>query len=97
MNLCLEEQEFLGELAEVGHDDSIFKRDHVFVQLNFKLKTGKLQVEITNLIGSKMVLLSAAFSVLYLSVSIVSIVNMYSCLFMVCTIPEWQLKSAIAY
>lgn len=72
----LEEQEFLGELAEVGHDDSLFKRDHVFVKLNFKLKSGKLQVEITNLIGSKMVLSSAPFIFVELSVSNGSIVNM---------------------
>ena len=49
----LEEEEFLGELAEAGQDESVFKRDHVFVQLNFKLKCGKLQVENTNQFGSK--------------------------------------------
>eukprot|EP00112_Aurelia_sp_Birch-Aquarium-sp1_P018438 Seg440.2 transcript_id=Seg440.2/GoldUCD/mRNA.D3Y31 product="Vacuolar protein sorting-associated protein 13D" protein_id=Seg440.2/GoldUCD/D3Y31 len=43
-----EEEEFLGELAEVGNDDSLFKRDHVFVQLNFKLNSGKLQVKTTS-------------------------------------------------
>jgi len=52
--ISAEEQEFLGELAEVGHNESLFKRDHVFVQLNFKLKSGKLHVETTNLIGSCM-------------------------------------------
>ena len=44
-----EEEEFLGELAEAGNDDSLFKRDHVFFQLNFKLNSGKLQVKTTSL------------------------------------------------
>ena len=52
--LCAEEQEFLGELVEGGQDNSVFKRDHVFVQLNFKLKSGRLQVETTNVIGSEL-------------------------------------------
>eukprot|EP00794_Sanderia_malayensis_P015340 gene15340-16917_t len=44
-----EEQEFLGELAEGGMDDSIFKRDHVFVKLNFKLNSGILRIKTTTL------------------------------------------------
>ena len=48
----LEEEEFLGELADTGQNDSLFKRDSVFVQLHFKLNSGKMQVLTTNVAGS---------------------------------------------
>ncbi len=44
-----EEEEFLGEMAEAGYDDSLFKRDHVFVKLNFKLNSGTLRIKTTTL------------------------------------------------
>lgn len=48
VNLCIycfaEEEEFLGELADSHLSESIFNRDQVFAQLNFRLDTGSFKL-----------------------------------------------------